>query len=119
MEQLYVGGVMEQDDIKNLAIQCSCKFPTHIARFTLDASVKSELPELRIEIILNPNLSFWGRLRAAIWYIINPTKTRYCHYDDIIVEHSDVIRIHRQSQMYLAWHKLRFLRLAQNIKDKH
>ncbi len=89
----------QDTDLEQIDVNCQCNHIAHTMRFNLDKNGKEYDPDIRVELILNPHLGFFKRLKVALKYILRPRWSAW-YYEDVILPRKQVERLHRQIQMY-------------------
>lgn len=66
-----------------LFLNCSCSSTEHVVRFYRDEDT------VALSVQLNPYLSFWGRVVAAVRFVVGSGWEDRCHWSDTILSDDD------------------------------
>ena len=69
--------------------ECDCHSFHHTVRFVFD----EEDGTLTVDVALNSWLPWYRRLWRAIIYVFRPGRSRYGHYDEVILKPQDYARL--------------------------
>ena len=94
-------------------IQCDCHLTDHMAKFDYLAPTDFDNePQLFLQILLNPEASFWKRLKIGLKYIFYPWRTSKfgSHFDELCISYKTACSIRTVLNNFIFADTIRYVR---------